>query len=144
MEPGSEGTWPFSGPALDATPSLAINALTTDVIIDMDCDVPENKHLSHVLVVQVRGAHRPQQDAGSGSICRRIALSRTQAVGLSAGASPSAGRRQWVYLQAHRPQQDAGSGSICRRIALSRTQAVGLSAGASPSAGRRQWVYLQG
>ena len=49
-----KGTWPFFGPVLDSTPSLAINALTTDVIIDMDCDLPENKHLSRVLVVQVR------------------------------------------------------------------------------------------
>lgn len=49
-----KGTWPSFGPVLDSTPSLAINALTTDVIIDMDCDLPENKHLSRVLVVQVR------------------------------------------------------------------------------------------
>ncbi|KAI9537316.1 hypothetical protein NQZ68_026446 [Dissostichus eleginoides] len=64
-----KGTWPFFGPVLDSTPSLVINALTTDVIIDMDCDLPENKHLSRVLVVQQTAARALSPSLNLSTLC---------------------------------------------------------------------------
>lgn len=94
---------------LDATPSLAINALTTDVIIDMDCDLPENKHLSHVLVVQVR--------EGGAMVRPYIRLFC---------------RRQWIYLQAHRPQQDRVSGLTVKSVKVSLYHPALVSTGVCP------------